>query len=411
MEQNDKLSETINSVREYTFQILDQKSNVNVYTTINLLYRIEKNIKGIIFQDKIQNIDLEALFLANYIYAIAQAEIILKELDFNQAVPLLDAVVNQIKDKFSLDDTLLEKAKVIAFQCLPVNEADSIESQILSDAIVMDFGAKNGRERLKLMYEELILRDIDLSKSNWYDTILPILQNNKTYTNYGKNEVQPLIDKLIKKIKKERKEIDNRKDLLIQKELNISDEEIKQLKKGLSKIKGRDDRGIQTLFRNTSKNHYTINRMVDGKARIMITVNSVILSLILGGVIGNFTFDFPDYIPAAIITIASLISITFSIIAITPNILQGNFSEEEIRSKKGNLLYFGNFHNMHYRDFEWAFLQMLQDKDYLYSSMIRDFYYQAQILHKKSTAIRVSLFSFLFGLGIATIAHLVLNNF
>lgn len=411
MEQNSLFSETISSVREYTFQILDEKSNINVYTNINLLYRIEKNIKQIISKDKIQNIDIDALFLANYIYAIAQAEIILKELDFNQAVPHLDAVVNQIKDKFSLDDTLLEKAKVIAFQCLPVNEADSIESQILSDAIVMDFASKKGRERLKLMYEELLLRDFDVSKSNWYDTLIPILQNSETYTNYGKNEVQPKIDKLSNHLKKERKEIEKRNDLLVRKELNISDEEIKKLKKGLSKIKGRDDRGIQTLFRNTSNNHYKLIQMIDGKSRIMITVNSVILSLILGGVIGNYTFDFPDYIPAFVISIANLISITFAIIAIAPNIRQGNFSEEEIRSKKGNLLYFGNFHNMHYRDFEWAFLQMLQDKDYLYSSMIRDFYYQAQILHKKSTTIRISLIAFLFGLSVAIIAHIIINYF
>jgi len=405
------LSETISSVREYTFQILDEKSNVNVYTTINLLYRIEKNINGIIFHDKIQNIDIDALFIANYIYAIAQAQIILKELDFNQAVPLLDAVVNQIKDKFSLDDTLLEKAKVIAFQCLPVNKADSIESQILSDATVMDFTAKQGRERLKLMYEELILRDTDLSKSNWYDTIIPILQNIETYTNYGKNEVQPLIVKLIKKIKKERKEIENRKDLLIQKELNISDEEIKQLKKGLSKTKDRDDRGIQTLFRNTSKNHYTLNRMVDGKARIMITVNSILLSLVFGGVLGTLTDGFPSNIPAIIFAITNMISATFAIISITPNKTQGNFSEEEIRSKKGNLLYFGNFHNMHYRDFEWGFLQMLQDKDYLYSSMIRDLYYQAQILHKKSTSIRISLFTFLIGFGITLLSYFIILFF
>jgi hypothetical protein len=408
MEQNDKLSETINLVREYAFEILDENSDINVYTNINLLYRIGKNIKHIIHKDQIQDADMDALFLASYIYSIAQAKIITKELDFKQADSHLNVVVNQIKDKFTLDNSLLDKAKAIAFQCLPVNEADTIESQILSDAIVKDFAGSKGRERLKLMYEELILRDFGLSKSNWYDILIPILQNHVTYTNYGKNEVQPLLDKLKKGLKKERKEIENRNDLLIQKELDISDEEIKSLKKGLSKSKGRDDRGIQTLFRNTSKNHYTINRMVDGKARIMITVNSILLSLVFGGVLGTLSDGFPSSIPAIIFALTNIFSATFAIISITPNKTQGNFSEEEIRSKKGNLLYFGNFYNMHYRDFEWAFLQMLQDKDYLYSSMIRDLYYQAQILHKKSTTIRISLFAFLIGFGMTLLSYLII---
>ena len=32
------------------------------------------------------------------------------------------------------------------------------------------------------------------------------------------------------------------------------------------------------------KNHYTLNQMIDRKANIMITVNSIILSLVIGGV-------------------------------------------------------------------------------------------------------------------------------
>jgi len=80
---------------------------------------------------------------------------------------------------------------------------------------------------------------------------------------------------------------------------------------------------------------------------------------------------------------------------------QGDFSEEEIRSKEGNLLYFGNFHNMQLRDFEWGFLQLLNDKDYLYQSMIRDYYFQGIALNRKYKFIRTSLTIFLIGFGVA----------
>ena len=48
MEQHYKLSDSISSAREYAFHILDENSDVNVYTNISLLYRIEKNVKHIV---------------------------------------------------------------------------------------------------------------------------------------------------------------------------------------------------------------------------------------------------------------------------------------------------------------------------------------------------------------------------
>lgn len=411
MEQQYKLSESISAAREYAFHILDENSDVNVYTNISLLYRIEKNVKYIIQHDQLQNVHFEALLLASYIIMLNQVKNPNAELDFNKMVPVFDDVICEISLKIKFEDELIEKAKNIAIQCLPLNKALNIESQILSDAMAMDFAGPQGRTRLKLMYEQMILHDFNISKSSWYDTIIPITKEYEIYTEYGKKELEPSLEKLIKRLKKERKEIEANKNLVLQKELNISDEEIKSLKKGLTKIKGRDDRGIQTLFRTTSKNHYTLNRMVDGKASIMITVNSILLSLALGGVLGKFDEGSPDNIPTIIFSISNVISIIFAILSITPNRTQGNFTENEIRGKKGNLLYYGNFFKMHYRDFEWAFLQILQDKDYLYTSMIRDYYYQAQVLNKKSATIRISLFTFLFGIALTILSKIMLEYF
>lgn len=402
------LAQKINAIKDYTFEVLDKKSNVNVYTTISRVYRIEKNIKIIIEEDEIENIDLNCLLIANYASNIEQAETKVKTLDFKNNEASVDKVISELEKKFELEKEITEKVKAIVVGSFPFNESHLLESKIISDANIMDFACNQGRDRLKQMYEQMLLRDFKLSKSNWYDTLINILKSYKTTTNYGQTKVQPSIDILYKSLKKERKNLENHNNLILQKELKITDEEIKKLKKHLRKTKDRDDRGIQTLFRNTSRNHYTLNKMVDGKAKIMITINSIILSLILGGIIGKSSSEIVTYIPSIIFAIANLISVTFAIISIAPNKTQGDFTEEEIRNKKGNLLYFGNFHNMHYRDFEWAFLQMLSDKDYLYTSMIRDFYYQGQTLQKKYVHIRISLYSFLFGLGVAILSHFLI---
>ena len=408
MKENTNISQIVNNIKDYTFEIIDKESDKNLYTTISRVYRIEKNINTIIKEDKIENIDIDCLYLANYVLNIEQATTKANTLNFKDSETSINEILDSLRLKFKLNSETVNRVKTIIIESFPFNETKLLESKIISDANIMDFAGNQGRDRLKKMYEQMILKDFKLSKSNWYDTLIGILDAYRITTHFGQTHVQPSIDKLYKSLRKERKDHKNHTNLILQKELKISDQEIKKLKKDISKIKGRDDRGIQTLFRNTSRNHYTLNKMVDGKARIMITINSIILSLILGGIIGKSSNEVVLNIPSIIFAVTNLISIAFAIISITPNKTQGNFTEEDIRSKKGNLLYFGNFHNMHYRDFEWAFLQLLQDKDYLYTSMIKYFYYQGQILQVKNKLIRISLYTFLLGLVVAIVSHFVI---
>lgn len=408
MKVNTNISQIVNNIKDYTFEIIDKESDKNLYTTISRVYRIEKNINTIIKEDRIENIDIDCLYLANYVLNIEQATTKANTLNFKDSETSINEILDSLRLKFKLNSETVNRVKTIIIESFPFNETKLLESKIISDANIMDFAGNQGRDRLKKMYEQMILKDFKLSKSNWYDTLIGILDAYRITTHFGQTHVQPSIDKLYKSLRKERKDHKNHTNLILQKELKISDQEIKKLKKDISKIKGRDDRGIQTLFRNTSRNHYTLNKMVDGKARIMITINSIILSLILGGIIGKSSNEVVLNIPSIIFAVTNLISIAFAIISITPNKTQGNFTEEDIRSKKGNLLYFGNFHNMHYRDFEWAFLQLLQDKDYLYTSMIKDFYYQGQILQVKNKLIRISLYTFLLGLVVAIVSHFVI---
>lgn len=170
-------------------------------------------------------------------------------------------------------------------------------------------------------------------------------------------------------------------------------------KKKTSKKK-RDERGIQTLFRTTSHNHYTLNEMVDRKASIMITVNSIILSLLIGGLLPLDQESTPHAAAFSLGT-AAFISIVFTIISITPNKTQGKFTREDVRLKKGNLLYFGNFTRISYPEYEVAMKQQLNDSEYLYTSLIKDLYYLGKVLNFKYLFIRISLFVFLTGMVVS----------
>jgi len=330
-------------------------------------------------------------------------------------------VLEEIKktaETFFEQEPLDEKYKKPLMLALSeINFPDIPETKLgmlLADGMTADIIMGNGKKRMKKIYQEILLKDVNLSRSKWYDMVLNFASSFKFHLPYCKEEFQPKLDQFILDLQKERKSLEKSADLALKKELNISDTELKELKKNLRGVKGRDARGIQTIFRTTSKNHYTLNEMVDRKASIMITVNSIILSLVLGGVIGQelqnaTTMQKVQFIPILILTLASVGSIILAILAIRPDKTHGQFTEDEIRNKGGNLLFYGNFHDMRERDYEWAFLQMMNDQDYMYGSMIKDIYYLGLILDKKYALLRKSLTIFLVGLVLAVLVSTIIR--
>ena len=294
-------------------------------------------------------------------------------------------------------------------------EPKSTVGLLLVDGLATDIIAEQGKKKLKKFYEELLLNDVSISRNKWYDIAINIAQNYQLHHPFCKLNYNHLADTLALELQKEKKNLDKSKDLALKKELNISDIELKALKKNLNEVKGRDGRGIQTVFRTMSKNHYTLNEMVDKKASIMITVNSIILSLVLGGIFkNNAPQDIPHEmvhsIPVLLLTLGSMGSIIFAILSTRPDSTHGHFTEDQIRDKKGNLLFYGNFHDMKERDYQWAFLQMLNDQEYMYENMIRDVYYIGKILKKKYSHIRISLNIFIVGI-VLSVASKLLSDF
>ena len=328
----------------------------------------------------------------------------LSELSLN----LLKNLVKKSNVKPEYIDALKKGISELAFP----SEPETIIGQLLVDGITADIVMQDGQKRLKKFYEELLLKDVTISRKKWYDVAINIAEKFEFHLDYCKEEFQPKFDDLVIELKKEKKKLDKNRDLAIKKELEISDQELKALKKNLIGVKGRDARGIQTVFRTMSKNHYTLNEMVDRKASIMITVNSIILSLVLGGVLGN-SLQIEDTnmlihsLPILFLTLGAGGSIFFAILSTRPDTTHGRFTEDQIRNKKGNLMFYGNYHDMNERDFQWAFLQMVNDQEYMYESMVRDLYYLGQVLDKKYSYIRKSLNIFIIGLALSGLSKVV----
>jgi len=397
------------AIKQYLINRINKNPSKNIYTDQMWFYRIESNLALLTEKNKEEIDQTDLILLASYIAILTHLE---EDHAFYQTTQeQLFKSAQDIQNQFSLNEKLLNNALNIAAETFLEEDKTSTSSNILSDAFLMDLSCPlNGENRLFKVYDQLVAKGIYDSKNIWYNNNLAYLSHRHFKTSYAIENFSNHKKKIRKKLKKEQKEMLHQNDLILEKELNINENELKELKKQLSKIKNQDDRGIQTLFRTTSKNHYTLKTLVDDKARIMITINTIVLSLIIGRVIGTEEItDISSQLPFIIFAIVNILSIIFAVLAITPIKAQGKFTEEEVRNKKGNLLYFGNFHNMKYQDFEWGFLQMLNDKDYLYLSFIKDLYYQGVKLQKKFTFIRFSLNIFLIGIIVTAIIYLILT--
>ena len=152
------------------------------------------------------------------------------------------------------------------------------------------------------------------------------------------------------------------------------------------------------------RNHIKLSDIADTKANILLSVNAIIISLVLANLIAKL--DTNEYLvyPTAIFTLFSVISMILSIIATRPNVTSGQFTKEDVKNKNVNLTFFGNFHKMELKEFEWAINELLKDKDYVYTSLTKDLYFLGKVLERKYRILRITYTIFMSGIIISVIA-------
>jgi protein-S-isoprenylcysteine O-methyltransferase Ste14 len=193
------------------------------------------------------------------------------------------------------------------------------------------------------------------------------------------------------------------------------DKKVEELESELVRLKAKlerqkdlkPDRGIETMFRTTSHNHILLSDMADNKANILITINSIILSIVVSVLVRKVEENMDLVIPTIILVTVCLTTMVAAILAIRPNISTGTFNRDDIKNKRTNLLFFGNFYGMEIETYEWAMKEMMKDGNYLYGSLIKDIYYLGKVLGRKYKYLRLAYNIFMFGFVAAIISFVI----
>ena len=301
----------------------------------------------------------------------------------------------------------------------------SLIEQIICDADLFHLGTSDFKEKNKLLREELNdFGNMELSKKDWRKKNIEFLTRHNYFTSYAKENLDPLkqvyLQELMKKAgaddkpdKKMGKDKEPKPALVAKnekpKDKGLSAEEQKKLDevKKKKEKESQSERAISTVFRIVAQSQNNLSQMADSKSNILISVNAIILSIMISSVFDKLKTDTYLQAPFTILVVVCVLSMVFSILATRPNVTSGTFTKEDIANKKTNLLFFGNFHKMGYPDYDWAMTELLADKNYLYSSMIKDTYFLGIVLAKKYRYLRIAYNIFMYGLILSMIAFTI----
>ncbi|MEO9512183.1 MAG: Pycsar system effector family protein [Flavobacteriaceae bacterium] len=196
------------------------------------------------------------------------------------------------------------------------------------------------------------------------------------------------------------KKTEKEQDKYLQEALNIDKEALKALKKKLAKVEPRSERGTETLFRLVSKNQYTLNTMIDRKSNILISINALILSIILGTVYSQLDSDPHLIYPVAMMLLTNISSIAFAIFATRPELKHGE-------EKTNNLLFYGNFNTMEEDKYVEKMTGLMYQGDELYKTIAKDTFHLGKTIDKKFKLLRKSFHVFLAGIILSVIAFIL----
>jgi hypothetical protein len=182
-------------------------------------------------------------------------------------------------------------------------------------------------------------------------------------------------------------------------------------KKEKKKKTKRPDRGVETMFRITAANQQRLSNQADNKAHIMISVNSIIISVALGLIVRKLDENRNLAIPTMILLLVNTITIIYSVLATRHKVptagLSGMITREQIENKGGNLLFFGDFFKMEWEDYKWGMGKMMGDREYLYGTMVRDVYLHGKVLARKFRLLQISYTIFMYGIAMSIIAYII----
>lgn len=356
--------------------------------TMNVVQQVERIGK----EEGLNEQEMQAVVIAAWFHDIGY----LIQMEEHEAQSI--QTVRAFFGEYPVEPNISEMAEVCIKATKRDHEPVTLPEKVIVDADVSHLGDPEFISiSKKLRKERSSCFHNDVPSLDYWKETLAFMENQHFYTLYAQSNFHPVKLQNMEKVK----------------EL-IAEQEVKK-KKSASPLQS-TAKGTESMFRLTASNQMRLSAMADKKANILISINSIMISVSaalvsrqpLTMVLGD---SFPEkelFIPLVILFIFSLLSLIFAILACKPKLSSEKYTENDLKERRVNLLFFGNFHQINYPRYDQAVKEMMSDYDYLYSSLIKDQYFLGQSLFRKYKLLRTAYNIFMYGFIIAALAFVVM---
>ena len=382
---------------KYVFSLLTEELNHGyLYHNFSHTQRVVNATKELIQGENVSETDANVLLLAAWFHDVGYTKG--KENHEEKSVQ----IATNFLEEYNIDDTIINAVATLIRATKMGQEIEGVLERIIKDADCFHFSGKSYSDISDLLREEINATDQkSFTDAEWIDENITFLsKKHHYYTSFAQSNWQQGKDKNLAQLFKRKKKVtqEERKE--------IEKKEALKLKKQKAKT---PERGIETMFRVTLRNHITLSDIADTKANILLSVNAIIISLALSSLLPKLDNPSNEYLimPTIIFVLFTVASIVLSVLATRPNVTEGTFTKKDVADKKVNLLFFGNFHKMSLSEFEWAMGELMKDKEYLYNSMTKDLYFLGKVLHRKYKILRITYLVFLVGIIVSVLSFAV----
>lgn len=311
--------------------------------------------------------------------------------------------VQYFKDIGLDKDIIADIEEYILATRLPQQPA-TLMAQVICDADLLHLGNKDGENKSALLRQELmLLKNKVFTDEEWTRLNLDFLKNHIYFTNFARKEFEPQKRKNIAFLEKQLEQIGgtSNESQELSDDLNQAEDEkeIKELKL---------ERGVETFFRITSGNQMKLNFMADKKANIIISINTLIISIVLSLLGPKIDTNPQLLLPVLLLIIPCVIAILFGVMATRPKIMKTKPATEPEDKTAVNLMFFGTFNKMSLDEFKYSVKEIMYKRDDLYEEMTKDIYFLGKILAKKYRLIAMGYLVFIIGLIFSVVTFITI---
>lgn len=167
--------------------------------------------------------------------------------------------------------------------------------------------------------------------------------------------------------------------------------------------KKKPGKGVETLFRTTLSNHIRLSEMADRKANLMISINTLIVSIIISTYAHYGKAPTPLLVPSVLLLLVCLITVVVSLIATNPTTVPLTKPDSLGEDHPADLLFFGYYTRLPADEYRRQLQQLLSNDEAVYTSLINNIYAQGQVLARKYRLLKFAYRFFMVGFTVVVV--------